>query len=120
MAALMLWQLWKAPAPRAERVAISTGAKMANGLLFLFSPGPSRLATAPPPAQQLPGFRQDQGRQPVAALASRVALAGPSGGSAGLPGRRGWAPGPSCVLSRYEDPHAERAFDGPRTAGERR
>jgi len=31
---LMLWRLSKATAPKAEQVAIGTGAKMANGLLF--------------------------------------------------------------------------------------
>jgi 4-hydroxybenzoate polyprenyltransferase len=30
----MLWKLYKATTPRAEQVAIGTGAKMANGLLF--------------------------------------------------------------------------------------
>jgi riboflavin transporter FmnP len=31
---LMLWRLSKATTPTAEQVAIGTGAKMANGLLF--------------------------------------------------------------------------------------
>lgn len=34
MVGLMLWRLWTAGAPRAEQVAIGTGAKMANGLLL--------------------------------------------------------------------------------------